>query len=433
MRVQLISRPAGDRGAVAITAGLLAIPLLVITAFGLDFGNAFAQRRALSTGADSGALAIVAGKRDLIEANPSLYTTCASVLATDPSAVAAKQTALTKINDNAPFSRTLSSAEVTASLSCSGSYLVADVAVDTSVPTSLGGLVGVSSVRANRTAQAVIKVGSKSDCGLCIIGDQDHDIQNGNVEINNGNVAFNGNAGSGPNGEVNVITLGGTISIEGDRLYPSKGEMNPPPLTHQPKMEDPLAFLSMPPDLTGLTKKSNICTDGPGIYASLSPTTNPCVLSGGMYVITGGTHYSGQNQVIANGVTLYFTCKDGSGWPRECGPGEGGDQELTGQSTLDISAPTTTANKGIVGMAILADRNYDGKLSFRGNPAGGVSGTIYMKNATLDIRGNGETTTATSLIVVDDLTFSGNNATLKINYAESVNVRIPTSLARLTQ
>jgi hypothetical protein len=291
----------------------------------------------------------------------------------------------------------------------------------------------VSSVRANRSAQAVIKIGGKGDCGLCIIGDQDHDIQNGNVDITNGNVAFNGNAGSGPNGEVNVTTTGGTISIEGDRLFPSKGEMNPAPLTHQSKMTDPLAFLTMPPDMTGLVKKTNICTDGPGIYASFAPSANPCNLGGGLYVITGGTHYSGQGQVNATAATIYFTCKDGSGWPRECGVGEGEDQELTGQSSLGVTAPITTASRGIPGVALLADRNYAGTLSFRGNPVGGVTGTIYLKSATLDIRGNGDVTTVTSLIVVDDLTFSGNNATLTINYSLSANIKIPPAAPRLTK
>ena len=189
----------------------------------------------------------------------------------------------------------------------------------------------------------------------------------------------------------------------------------------------------MPPDLTGLTKKTNICTDGPGIYASFEPTTDPCQLSGGMYVITGGTHYSGQNSIVANGVTLYFTCQDSFGMPRVCGPGEGEDQELTGQGTLGISAPTNTANQGIVGVSILADRNYAGTLSFRGNPVSGISGTIYLKSGTLDIRGNGDTTTATSLIVVDDITFSGNNATLTINYSASSNIVIPSSQLRLTR
>jgi Flp pilus assembly protein TadG len=430
-------RQGRERGAVAITSGLLMIPLLILAAFGLDFGNAYSQRQAYASGADSGALAAISQKREMVTAaralNPAAYPDCSSVLVSDPGSTAAKATAVSQINRNSPYGKTVPASDVTATLSCQGNKLVADVRVNASVGTSLGGMVGVSSIDATRLAQAVTDLGGKAACGLCIIGQQDHDIQNGNVEISNGNVAFNGNAGSGPNGEVNVTTSGGTISIEGDRLYPSKGEMSPAPLTQQPKMADPLAFLTMPPDMTGLVKKTNICTDGPGIYASFAPTANSCNIGGGLYVIVGGTHYSGQGQVNATGATIYFTCKDASGWPRECGAGEGEDQELTGQSTLGVTAPTSTTLRGIPGVALLADRNYAGMLSFRGNPAGGVTGTIYLKGATLDIRGNGETTTLTSLIVVDDLTFSGNNATLTINYSLSANIKIPPLAPRLTQ
>lgn len=411
----------------------MAIPMSVLVGFTLDFGVTYAKRQALSSGVDSAALAIVNQKRLLATANPIVYSTCLSLLATDPLSTAAKATAVTQINANSQYGETVAASSVTAALSCQGSTLVADVTVDTDVPTALGRLVGVSSLRANRAAQAVMRLGGKAECGLCVVGTADHDIQNGSVQISSGNVAFNGNAGSGPNGEVNVTTSGGTTSIQGSWLFPSKGNWTPAPLQNQPEIADPLAFLTTPPDMTGLVKKTNICTGGPGIYPSFNPTTDPCNLAGGLYVITGGTHYSGQNNIKATGVTLYFTCKDASGMPRECGVGEGEDQQLTGQSTLSITAPTTTVNQGIPKLAIMADRNYAGMLSFRGNPVGGIVGTIYMLSGTLDIRGNGDTTTLTSLLVVKDITFSGNNVVLAINYDGAANVTIPPVPQRLSQ
>ena len=412
---------------------LLAVPVSVLVGFTLDFGVTYAKRQALSSGADSAALAIVNQKRLLVKASPTMYSTCLSLLATDPLSTAAKATAVAQINANSQYGETVAASDVTAALSCQGNNFVVDITVDTNVPTSLGQLVGVSSLRANRAAQAVMKIGGKADCGLCILGKDDHDIQNGNVVINGGDVAFNGNAGSGPNGAVNVTTSGGTTSIEGSWLFPSKGSWTPQPLEGQPGMVDPLAYLDMPPDTSGLTKKTNICTGGPGIYASFAPTSSTCLLTGGLYVITGGTHYSGQNDIIATGVTLYFTCKDASGMPRECAVGEGEDQQLTGQGTLSITAPATTTNRGIPKVAIVADRNYSGALSFRGNPVGGVTGTIYMMGGTLDIRGNGDTTNLTSLLIVKDLTFSGNNATLNINYDASLNITPPPAPQRLTK
>ncbi|WP_157581520.1 TadE/TadG family type IV pilus assembly protein [Phycicoccus sp. Root563] len=426
-------RSAGERGAVAMMVALLAIPVSILAGLTIDFGMTFAKRQALASGADSGALAITNQLRQMVLANLSTYPTCASVLATDPTSTTAKSTAVNFINRNSQYGESVPASQVSANLSCQGNYLVADVTVDTSVPTALGGLVGVNSLRANRSAQSVLKLSTKADCGLCILGNNNHDIQNGNVVINAGNVAFNGNAGSGPNGEVNVTTSGGTTSIEGTWLYPSKGDWTPQPLQGQPTMDDPLADLPMPPSMAGLTKKTNICSDGPGIYTSLAPNTSPCNIGGGMYVITGGTHYSGQTDLVATGATLYFTCADASGMPRECAAGEGAGADFTGQATLGVSAPTTTVNSGVPKIAILADRNYSGTLSFRGNPVGGITGTIYTVGATLDIRGNGDTTTLTSLLVVKDLTFSGNNATLNITY-DGVFNQPPTPVStRLTR
>ena len=72
MRVQLTRDAArrDERGAVAVIVALLMIPMLVLSAFAIDFGNSYSQSRALSTGADSAALAVLneAKAVNLIEA-----------------------------------------------------------------------------------------------------------------------------------------------------------------------------------------------------------------------------------------------------------------------------------------------------------------------------------------------------------------------------
>lgn len=408
---------------------LLAIPVSVLAGLTMDFGATFAKRQALAAGADSAALSIINQKRQLVVNNPEIYRTCLTLLTTDPLSTAAKATAVTQVNNNSQYGQAVPASDITAVLSCQGNNLVADVTVDTTVPTTLGGLVGVSTLRANSVAQATIKVGDKAPCGLCVLGHGNHSLQNGTIGITNGGIAFNGNAGSGPNGDLNVD---GPTSIAGSWLYPSKGSWVPAPLQNQGPQDDPLGYMSLPPDTTGLAKKSNICTGGPGIYASLTPTMKPCLISGGLYVITGGSQYSGSNDVLGSAATLYFTCQDASGMPRECGVGEGAGASFTGQATLGITAPSTAVNNGIPGVAILADRNYAGVLSFRGNPTSGITGTIYAPGATLDLRGNGATT-FTSLIVVKDITFSGTGATLNINYDEALNRPLDPAPQRLTR
>jgi hypothetical protein len=144
----------------------------------------------------------------------------------------------------------------------------------------------------------------------------------------------------------------------------------------------------------------------------------------------GGT-LGGNHGVVANNVTMYFTCKSTSGpvAPRACNPGEttGGGLDLSGNGDFTITAPTTSTNKSIPGVAIVFDRNADQTLRLVGNGALHITGSIYMKSGTLDMRGNGCTaaTGINSLIVVDDLAFSGANACLTDNYSLDANYKIP--------
>ncbi len=158
MRVHLSGRFQHDDGAVAVTVAILAIVLIGLAAFTLDFGMAYAQRRALSTGADSAALAIVRQSYDKVIKDPSL--TC-NQLKTSGEA-AASVTALTQINANAPYGDALASTAVQSPiLDCVGptsGTLQATVSVSKSIDTFFGGIFGVSTLDLNRTAAAALGV-----------------------------------------------------------------------------------------------------------------------------------------------------------------------------------------------------------------------------------------------------------------------------------
>ncbi len=87
----------------------------------------------------------------------------------------------------------------------------------------------------------------------------------------------------------------------------------------------------------------------------------------GLYVLTGETRFSGPEVVNAFGSTLYFVCGTPSA-PRACASGGevGGNVLFTGQSVLNYTAPTTTVNGGVPGLAIVADRNNTSEFSWRG-------------------------------------------------------------------
>lgn len=172
MRVQLTPatprpRPRRDeRGGVAVVVGLLLAPFMLLSAFVLDLGIAYAQAQAFGAGADSAALAVVNAKRELINANPGTPTNCESIVLGDTGqsqAIAEQQT-----DANAPYDLRASTGDidVLAELTCvdnTGAWnpdgvLKATVTVERDVPTMLARVAGVDTVKASRNASAALGV-----------------------------------------------------------------------------------------------------------------------------------------------------------------------------------------------------------------------------------------------------------------------------------
>lgn len=155
-----------ERGAVAAITVILLVPLMILVAFTLDLGMAYAQAQAFSAGADSAALAITKAKRSTLTANPSAPKNCQSLIASDAGqalAIAKKQA-----DANRPYDlkATTGQVDVQVQLSCvdkdgnpdAKGMLRATVTVQRDVPTTLGRLAGVSSVKATRKANAGVGV-----------------------------------------------------------------------------------------------------------------------------------------------------------------------------------------------------------------------------------------------------------------------------------
>lgn len=155
---------------------LLTIPLIVILAFTADFGLAYANRQAISTGADSAALAIVHNQYRAQLKSPS--RTCAQALAADaalPTGSSAKATtiALAQVNANAPAHTTFTAADIDVSLSCESSnkVLQASVTVRRNVPRAFSLVIGSDPLRVRRTSVSALGVRNGVDgvepIGLC--------------------------------------------------------------------------------------------------------------------------------------------------------------------------------------------------------------------------------------------------------------------------
>jgi Flp pilus assembly protein TadG len=155
-----------ERGGVAMIVALLLVPMMLLTAFTLDFGIAYAQAQAFSAGADSGALAIASAKRANLNAQASAPGNCQSLITSDAGqalAIAKKQA-----DANRPYDlkATTGQVDVQVSLTCvdkngapnPNGILRVKVTVQRNVPTTLGKLAGLNSVKASRQASAGLGV-----------------------------------------------------------------------------------------------------------------------------------------------------------------------------------------------------------------------------------------------------------------------------------
>lgn len=158
MRIQLNDSRRED-GAVAVMVALFAVILIVVAAFTTDFGMAYAQGRALSTGADSAALAVAHTKYLSAMANPKLTCSDLKVLSAADEALARAQ-----VRANKPFNEVIQDADVATTLDCVGTSsgtLQVTVAVNHTSGPILGGVLGASPMNVGRQAVAIMGVGNQ--------------------------------------------------------------------------------------------------------------------------------------------------------------------------------------------------------------------------------------------------------------------------------
>ncbi|HET7387905.1 MAG TPA: pilus assembly protein TadG-related protein [Nocardioidaceae bacterium] len=428
------SRARDEGGAVALLVGVLTVIFFTIAAMVVDLGQARVTQRAAQAASDASALAAANALYLAGTATPDIDAAVAAAksYAADNYQVTDEDWASCTDPDALPY-------HVPGDTSCisfdeqAQPTQVRVVAPTRRVQTPFANVVGVSHVDVGALAQATLTQGGKSDCGLCIVGGGDHELQNGDATISGGNVALNGNVLVKPNG---LVSTDGKILVEGTADGPSDGSgYDPAPLPNQPKIDDPLASVPMP-TYSGLTVKTDPCgtgsDHGPGIYGDFGFPNANCVLEPGTYVITGKWSLTGSSGLDGSaGVTLYFVCGTPSA-PRACNaPGEdGGWLDAAGNGLITIDAPDDGANKG---WGIVYDRLNTQSLFLSGNGGSTYHGTIYALSGLLDYRGNGCGTVSTALIDVGGMEFSGTNSCLASDYVLEDNVYVPPQDPHLTK
>jgi hypothetical protein len=279
-------------------------------------------------------------------------------------------------------------------------------------------------------AHAKLSPEVRAKCALCILGSGEHDLQNGEATASGGDITFNGSVSVSSNG---LVATDGSINVQ-NSASGSLANYTPDPTTGVNPITDPLAFVALPPDMTGLAPRSNPCADGPGIYGTYNFPNGDCTLSPGLYVIAGGGSTWALNGNVSqlltgSGVTLYFTCGSPS-TPAPCASGQAGaTMDATGNGRIGIRAPTSGP---LQGLAFVMDRASTATFKLAGLAVSSMKGTIYMPRGQLEMNGNG-CSNVDSLIVVGDLEMNGNGSCLTSTYVPNDNVAFPPARLRLNR
>jgi hypothetical protein len=137
-------------------------------------------------------------------------------------------------------------------------------------------------------------------------------------------------------------------------------------------------------------------------------------MSAGVYVFTGTLSLQGHGSLTGTGVTIYL--------PGPSGSMDGGG---SGNTTLNLTAPTSGAYNGIL---IYEDANNTNPIDVRGTPVANLTGIIYAPSAQLTLGGN-TTENFTADIIVNKL-YDFGNATINItNYTSTVSTSPLTTIA----
>jgi hypothetical protein len=204
--------------------------------------------------------------------------------------------------------------------------------------------------------------------------------------------------------------------------------------------------------------KGSTLTLNPGVYGGIDDSSStPLVLNPGIYVITGLFKDVAQSVITGNGVMLYFTCPSNQApYYTACTTStstSGGSLNLTGGSTVVLSAPTNTqatycgmaydtdsdsdacpstdaythqpayVPADYTGLLIFQDRKDTLSMSLAGSSSSAppttsctsvssgsscISGTVYVPDGGVSISGGGSQQTALmSYVIADTVTFTG--------------------------
>jgi hypothetical protein len=265
----------------------------------------------------------------------------------------------------------------------------------------------------------------------------------------------------------NALTLTGSgsitaksIGIVGNFSKTGSGSLNPnPPTTGIAVAADPLSSLSAPTitggTCTGTSAACNPSNTGSGnlavsagTYTSISNTgSGKVTLGAGNYVITGDLKNTGSGSLIlgagnysiggnfnstgSSSITLGAGLYTIGGNLNLTGSGSltgvgvsfytQGSTAVTGSGNMDLAAPTSGAENGIL---FFQSRTDSSAMSLTGSGGDVMQGIVYAPDAALTLTGSGSFSASLD-VIVDSLSVTGSGSITDTNYAVVTNTNSP--------
>lgn len=196
----------------------------------------------------------------------------------------------------------------------------------------------------------------------------------------------------------NITLNAASIGVAGNTCETGNITVTPTPVTGIVPSGNPLDYLPTPTVPPGCTTAINLsgnnsATFSQGCYTELEATGNSVLtLEPGTYIIDGPIEITGNASVTGTGVTLILL---GS---------SSGSNGITGNVTLDLTAPTSGTYDGIL---IYQPASNQEPFSLVGNSSSTLEGIIDAPGAAVSMTGNSGSTIYTDF-VVSTLTLVGN-------------------------
>ena len=408
----MTSRRKSESGQVVVLAAGAMLVIIGMAALAVDVGSLYATRRNMQTAADAAAIA---------GAN-ALETTCGTNAGcTCESEAACASAAQDVATLNGYAGGVTVKTPATKPNPANGVYVQVDVTQ--AVPTYFMGALGLSTVSVKTTAVAgyaptpncmfirdpnndpdtlVVSGGNSkisADCGILDESSNSKGMDvSGGASVEVSSIGIAASSYTGTSGGSTVTCNGTTANCPQTKVAPSTD-----PLGYLDSEEPTPGTCATGTDLLNATS-GNGGAIHPGTYCTgikVSNSGHTITLNPGLYILTGnnGLNVSGGATISGSGVTIY---NSGTG-----------KVDISGGSTVNLTAPIDSSAGGIPSVLIFQDPANTAAATFSGGSTGNIQGDLYFPTATMFTFSGGSSTNPQD-VVLDawKMTISGGSAFL---------------------